>query len=103
MGADKWPVMSVSITETEIKEVAKNGTNSVDMSRVVGHFASWNFFQPPDNAPIRTDSDILSREFLAAYRAEYGPDELVNDPMEAAYINVWNWYVFPTKNFLACL
>lgn len=44
----------------------------------------------PAVQPI-TYTDYLSYRFIQNYRAMFGNAELVNDPMEAAYINVKIW------------
>lgn len=83
--ADKYPIMSLSITETEISVIG--------VKYLVGHYAAWNFFQAiKDNYPIPNGFDPApAKEFVSKYRDLYGNDSLVNDPMEAAYISVHLW------------
>src|SRR5690606_5693485 len=48
-----------------------------------GDYAAWNYFQgidSPENAA-----------FLRRFRARYGPQRVVTDPMEAAYFGVKLW------------
>ena len=72
---DKYPVMSVSIAEEEVKAI---GTEYLK-----GHFASWNYFQTVDTP--------ANKKFVEAFKAKYGADRVTNDPMEAAYIMVYLW------------
>ena len=83
MGPDKYPTMSVSISETEIAEVGKE--------KLLGHYASWNYFMTDITKPPVTDADYLSKTFIENYRKSFGNTSLLNDPMEAAYINVYVW------------
>ncbi len=75
MGADKYPVMSVSIAEEEVQ--------AIGVEYLKGHYASWNYFQTVDNP--------TSKKFVAAFKAKFGEKRVVNDPMEAAYIMVYMW------------
>ncbi|MCU0524635.1 MAG: urea ABC transporter substrate-binding protein [Elainella sp. Prado103] len=72
---EKYPVMSVSIAEEEVKAI---GTEFLK-----GHFAAWNYFmtvETPEN-----------EKYVEAFKAKYGSDRVTNDPMEAAYISVNLW------------
>ncbi|MBE8985824.1 urea ABC transporter substrate-binding protein [Nostoc sp. LEGE 12450] len=73
--ADKYPSMSVSIAEEEVK--------SIGIDYLVGHYAAWNYFQT-----VKTSA---SEKFRQAFKAKYGSDRVVNDPMEAGYIMVYLW------------
>ena len=75
MGPDKYPTMSVSIAEEEVQ--------AIGVEFLKGHFAAWNYFQTVDTAE--------SKKFVDAFKAKYGSDRVVNDPMEAAYIMVYIW------------
>jgi urea transport system substrate-binding protein len=72
---DKYPVMSVSIAEEEVKAI---GTEFLK-----GHFAAWNYFQTVES-PENT-------KYVEAFKAKFGEDRVTNDPMEAAYISVNIW------------
>ena len=72
---DKYPVMSVSIAEEEVRQIGKE--------YLVGHYAAWNYFQTVDTP--------ANEKFVRAFKAEYGKDRVTNDPMEAAYIMVYLW------------
>jgi len=75
MGPDKYPSMSVSIAEEEVK--------AIGVEYLKGHFAAWNYFQTVDSPE--------SKKFVEAFKKKYGDDRVVNDPMEAAYIGVYLW------------
>jgi urea transport system substrate-binding protein len=72
---DKYPVMSVSIAEEEVKQIG--------VEYLKGQYAAWNYFQTVET-PANT-------KFVEAFKAEYGADRVTNDPMEAAYIMVYLW------------
>mgnify|MGYP002780398935 FL=1 len=75
MGPDKYPSMSVSIAEEEVK--------AIGVEYLKGHYAAWNYFQTVETPE--------SKKFVEAFKKEYGDDRVVNDPMEAAYIMVYLW------------
>jgi urea transport system substrate-binding protein len=75
MGPDKYPVMSVSIAEEEVKQIGPEFLK--------GHYAAWNYFQTVES-PENT-------KWVADFKAKYGDDRVTNDPMEAAYIMVYLW------------
>ncbi|MGA1408257.1 MAG: urea ABC transporter substrate-binding protein [Prochlorotrichaceae cyanobacterium] len=72
---DKYPSMSVSIAEEEVRQIGKDF--------LLGHYAAWNYFQTVDTPENKT--------WVDAFRAKYGADRVTNDPMEAAYIMVYLW------------
>ena len=72
---DKYPVMSVSVAEEEVRQI---GTEFL-----VGHYAAWNYFQTVESPE--------NEKWVADFKAEYGDDRVTNDPMEAAYIMVYLW------------
>ncbi len=75
LGPDKYPSMSVSIAEEEVKAI---GTEYLK-----GHYAAWNYFMTVDTP--------ANKKFVDAFKAKYGADRVTNDPMEAAYIQVYLW------------
>ncbi|MGV0025217.1 urea ABC transporter substrate-binding protein [Phormidesmis priestleyi] len=75
LGPDKYPSMSVSIAEEEVK--------AIGVEYLKGHYAAWNYFQTVDTP--------ASKKFVEAFKAKYGAERVVNDPMEAAYIMVYLW------------
>lgn len=72
---DKYPTMSVSIAEEEVKAIGPE--------YLKGHYAAWNYFMTVDSA--------ANKKFVEAFKKKYGPDRVTNDPMEAAYIAVYLW------------
>jgi urea transport system substrate-binding protein len=75
MGPDKYPSMSVSIAEEEVKAIGPE--------YLKGHYAAWNYFQTVDTP--------ANQKFVQAFKAKYGSDRVTNDPMEAAYVMVYIW------------
>ena len=73
--ADKYPVMSVSIAEEEVK--------AIGVEFLKGHYAAWNYFMTVDSP--------ANKKFVDAFKKKYGNDRVTNDPMEAAYIAVYLW------------
>ena len=72
---EKYPVMSVSIAEEEVRQIGKDF--------LVGHYAAWNYFQT-----VETETN---KKWVESFKAKYGTDRVTNDPMEAAYIMVYLW------------
>lgn len=75
LGPDKYPVMSVSVAEEEVRQIGPE--------YLQGHYAAWNYFQ--------TVESPQNDQFVTAFKAKYGEDRVTNDPMEAAYIMVYLW------------
>jgi urea transport system substrate-binding protein len=75
LGPDKYPSMSVSIAEEEVKAIGPE--------YLKGHYAAWNYFQTVDTP--------ANKKFVGAFKEKYGEDRVTNDPMEAAYIAVYLW------------
>ena len=75
MGPDKYPVMSVSIAEEEVRTIGPDF--------LTGHYAAWNYFQTVESPE--------NEKWVSDFKAEYGDDRVTNDPMEAAYIMVYLW------------
>ncbi|MGB7086412.1 MAG: urea ABC transporter substrate-binding protein [Phormidesmis sp.] len=75
MEADKYPVMSVSIAEEEVRQIGPEF--------LVGHYAAWNYFQTVESPE--------NEKWVSDFKAKYGEDRVTNDPMEAAYIMVYLW------------
>jgi urea transport system substrate-binding protein len=72
---DKLPVMSFSIAEPEAQAMGP--------SLLAGSYTSWNYFQSlpgPVNAA-----------FVKAYKAKFGADQVVDDPMVHGYVDVYEW------------
>jgi urea transport system substrate-binding protein len=75
MTPSKLPVMSFSIGEQEAKAMGP--------SLVEGSYAGWNYFQ--------TVSSPENAKFVAAYKAKFGADAAITDPMVHGYIDVYLW------------
>ncbi len=75
LGPDKYPIMSVSVAEEEVRQIGPEF--------LVDHYAAWNYFQTVETPE--------NEEWVAAFKNEYGEDRVTNDPMEAAYIMVYLW------------
>lgn len=73
--AKDLPVLSVSIAEEEIR--------GIGAANLIGHYAAWNYFQ--------TTKTGENEKFVAAYKKAYGADRVTDDPIEAAYIQVYLW------------
>jgi len=79
--ADKVPVCAVSVGEDELR--------GLDPSKVKGHLAAWNYFQSIDTP--------ANKKFVANFKAKYGPDRVTDDPIEAAYYQVYFWKLLVEK------
>ncbi|WP_422785803.1 urea ABC transporter substrate-binding protein [Rhizorhabdus argentea] len=75
MKSDVLPVMSFSIGEQEAQAMGP--------ALVEGSYAGWNYFQTVDNAE--------NKKFVDAYKAKFGADAVVTDPMVHGYIDVYIW------------
>ncbi|MGK7943746.1 MAG: urea ABC transporter substrate-binding protein, partial [Microcystaceae cyanobacterium] len=75
LNPDKYPVMSVSIAEEEVRQIG--------VEYLKDHYAAWNYFQTVDTPENTT--------FVEAFKAKYGDDRVISDPMESAYIMVYLW------------
>jgi len=73
--ADQIPTMSVSIAEEEIRGIGADNMK--------GHYAVWNYFQTCDVPE--------NKDFVRKYKAKYGQGRVTDDPIEAAYFQVYLW------------
>lgn len=67
--------ISCSVSEEELRHL--------DVDRMVGDFAAWNYFESIDSPE--------NRKFVDAFHQKYGPQRVITDPMEAAYMSVKLW------------
>jgi urea transport system substrate-binding protein len=67
--------LSVSIAEEEIR--------GIGAENMKGHLVSWNYYQTTDTPE--------NKEFVRKYKAKYGENRVTDDPIEAAYIQVYLW------------
>ena len=73
--SEKLPTLSFSISEEEL--------SSLSARQAQGDYAAWNYFHSID-LPENED-------FVRRFRARFGSDRILSDPMEAAYIGVHLW------------
>jgi urea transport system substrate-binding protein len=73
--AEKMPVVAVSVGEDELR--------GLDPAKVKGHLAAWNYFQS-----IKTPKN---EEFVKKFQDKYGKDRVTDDPIAAAYAQVYLW------------
>lgn len=73
--ADRIPVVATSVGEDELRSLLP--------SRVKGHLSAWNYFQSVDTSH--------NRAFVDRFRQEHGHDRVTDDPIEAAYYQVYLW------------
>ncbi len=66
---------SVSVAEEEIRGIGADN--------MAGHLVSWNYYQTTDTPE--------NKAFVEKYKTKYGADRVTDDPIEAAYINVYLW------------
>jgi urea transport system substrate-binding protein len=71
----KYPIMSFSIAEEEIRQIGPEYTN--------GTYAAWNFFMSLDTP--------ASKKFTEDFQAMYGKERVTGDPAESAYNMVYLW------------
>ncbi|MGC1218230.1 MAG: urea ABC transporter substrate-binding protein [Phormidesmis sp.] len=75
LSADKYPVMSVQVSEAEVFQIGK--------SFVEGHYATWPYFQ--------TVEIPQNEQWIEAFHNRYGADRFIGGPMAAAYSMVQLW------------
>jgi urea transport system substrate-binding protein len=69
------PIMSFSIGEQEAQAMGPQ--------LVEGSYAGWNYFQSIDSPE--------NKKFVEAYKAKFGADAVVTDPMVHGYLDVYIW------------
>ena len=75
LSAEKYPVIAVSVGEDEMLKV--------DPAKAKGHYAAWNYFQSIDTPK--------NKEFVKKFKDKYGKDRVTDDPIAAAYAQVYLW------------
>jgi len=71
----KLPTIYFSVGEVELRHFADR--------EIVGDYAAWNYFQSLDRPQ--------NKRFVNRFRQRYGPQRVLSDPMEAAYLGVHLW------------
>jgi len=74
-GLTHQPLLSLSVSENEMR--AWGG------QRLRRHYAAWGYFQSLDSA--------ANRRFVDSFRARFGAERLLSDPMEAVYVGAHLW------------
>jgi urea transport system substrate-binding protein len=74
---DKVPVLSLNVTEEELRTMAPRGED------IAGNYAAWSYFQS-----LKTRSN---EEFIARFRKRFGSTRVINDPMVSAYCGMHLW------------
>jgi urea transport system substrate-binding protein len=73
--AQQLPSISFSIGEEEVRHLR--------LSDLAGHYAAWTYFQSIDLAE--------NRMFIERFHHRYGPQRVLTDPMQTAYVGVLLW------------
>jgi len=73
--SENLPTISFSVSEEEL--------SSLSAKQVQGDYAAWNYFQSIDLPE--------NQEFVSRFKARFGSERILSDPMEAAYIAVHLW------------
>lgn len=71
----KQVLLSTVVSENEIEGIGKDNA--------VGYYACMGYFQSIKNA--------ANERFVKAFKAKYGQDRVIGDPMEVAYNSVYLW------------
>ncbi|PJA31331.1 MAG: urea ABC transporter substrate-binding protein, partial [Zetaproteobacteria bacterium CG_4_9_14_3_um_filter_53_7] len=74
ISSDKIPTLSFSIAEPEAQQLG---------GLIAGDYASWSYFQTIDSPE--------NSAFVSRFKARYGNQRVISDPMQAAYTNVMIW------------
>ena len=80
--SDDCPIIAFSVSEDELR--------AMDTSKLVGHLASWNYFQSIDT-PENAAFVKAFKEYCAKNNLPGGADRVTADPIEAAYYGVYVW------------
>jgi urea transport system substrate-binding protein len=76
------PVMAFSVGEEELR--------GVDTKPLVGHLASWNYFESVKN-PVNADFVKKWKAYAVAKKLPNAANAVTNDPMEATYVGIHMW------------
>ena len=75
MTAKRQPMLTISVTEDEVLGIGKQN--------VEGFYSSMKYFQSLDIP--------ANKDFVAAFKKEYGQDAVIGDVTESAYLGPWLW------------
>ncbi|OZI32358.1 urea ABC transporter substrate-binding protein [Bordetella genomosp. 10] len=73
--SDKQKLLTISVTEDELLGIG--GENAE------GFYSCMKYFQSLDNPN--------NKKFVAAFKAKYGPNAVIGDVTQAAYLGPWLW------------
>jgi urea transport system substrate-binding protein len=73
--SDKWTLLTISVTEDEVLGIG--GEN------LAGFYSATKYFQSLQNPN--------NEKFVAAFKAKYGPNSVIGDVTQAAYLGPWLW------------
>ena len=79
--ADQIPVLATSVGEDELRSLLP--------SQVQGHYSAWTYFQSLNNPQ--------NKRFVSLWKREFGNDRVTDDPIEAAYTQVYLWKLAAEK------
>lgn len=82
MKAETCPIMAFSVAEDELR--------TMETRFLVGHLATWNYFQSV-NTPENKKFINNFKAYCKAKQLPGGADRVTDDPMEAAYFGVYAW------------
>ncbi|MDE0185563.1 MAG: urea ABC transporter substrate-binding protein [Candidatus Poribacteria bacterium] len=80
--SDDCPIMAFSVAEDELR--------AMDVPPLVGHLATWNYFQSI-NTPENKKFVKNFKAFCEQNNLPGGSDRVTDDPIEAAYFGVYVW------------
>lgn len=76
------PTMSFSISENELPRIG--------YEEAADDYLAWGYFQSVQGEP--------NRDFIEIFKAKYGHNRAINDPMESAYFGVHLWALAATQS-----
>ena len=80
--SDDCPIMAFSVAEDELR--------AMDVPPLVGHLASWNYFQSINTSENKQFVNNF-KAFCKQNNLPGGSDRVTDDPIEAAYFGVYVW------------
>lgn len=81
LDGSKITLLSTVVSENEIEGIGKDNA--------VGYYACMGYFQSLKNP--------VNERFVKAFKAKYGQDRVIGDPMEVAYNSVYLWKLAAEK------
>jgi urea transport system substrate-binding protein len=75
LDATKQVLLSTVVSENEIEGIGKDNA--------AGYYACMGYFQ--------SIKSPVNEKFVKAFKAKYGPERVIGDPMEVAYNSVYLW------------